>query len=211
MKNTNKFVFVLLILSSLILTASDCQAAEPQEGNPSASKHVGRVDKTESENTVIGWGLLTRVSSEDVSRMSEREKEDAIEKGLRNLKKCFYRQKLPEKSIPYAVILAEFYETHPDEQKASFWKEHRTLVAKRGAERGDVGCMVMIGYAYFTGDSYVIEDRIEACKWLYLAKSCGEKMVASAISNDFDEEERLEAQERAKSWAENHKNIFQAM
>lgn len=154
-----------------------------------------------AEDQVIWYGKGCPTATKyDSKKFDLDEKNSLIATGLEYLKShC---------DVLSNEILARYYDEREEYPKS-------LLQAFFGAEKGSNYCMSILRRAYANGLG-VVEDQIEASKWMYLAAALGnkeEKKLLGIIDDlnakcSYTDSRHEEGRKRAQEWMEQHLDLF---
>jgi TPR repeat protein len=105
-------------------------------------------------------------------------------------------------------ILTRYYEERKEYSRSLYW-------ALSGAEKGSNYCMGILRWAYANGVG-VVEDQIEASKWMYLAAALGNKEEKKLLElqrdlqliGSYSDPNNEEGRKRAQDWMKEHSGLF---
>lgn len=159
----------------------------------------------ESDILLIGWKVSDKVGY-DLSVLSEKEKQQLIETGIKVLINDADRAVCAKTNC---AVLTNYYYAKNDFKKAIYW-------AFKGAENGSCSCMHVLSLAYMCGEQGVVQNFEEGLKWAYLGAACGDRacqsLVDTSANNCFSKEEQrdliLASQRKANDWMQEHTKLF---
>lgn len=192
------FRIIILIISICIY----CSATETRETTPGLNVLMREFIAT--EDCIIWFGRGCPIAKYESGRFDSVEKSELIDAGLEYLKtNC--------KDVISNEILAKYYNEREEYPKSLYW-------ASSGAEKGSNYCMSILRRAYANGLG-VVEDQVEALKWMYLAAALGDTGAKKILDelNGLNEKRshsssaylpQEEGRKRAQEWQRKHFDLF---
>ncbi len=189
---------IILIISICIY----CSATEMRGATPELNVLMREFIAT--EDCVIWFGRGCPIAKYESGKFDSSEKSKLIDAGLEYLKTNY-------KDVISNEVLATYYNEREEYPKSLYW-------AFSGAEKRSNYCMSILRRAYANGLG-VVEDQIEASKWMYLAAAFGNtgaKKILDELNNlnekcpypSFAYLPQEEGLKRAQEWQREHINLF---
>lgn len=191
---------MLFRLFILIISMSVCCDAHEMERSTSKLDVLMR-EFIATEDCIIWFGRGCPITKYESRKLDSIEKSKLIDAGLEFLKNdC--------NNIISNEILTKYYEEREEHSKSLYW-------AFAGAEKGSNYCMSILRWMYANGIG-VVEDQIEASKWMILAATLGnkeEKKLLDIIHDlnaqcSYTNPDHEEGRKRAQDWMRQHLELF---
>ncbi|HEY2809887.1 MAG TPA: hypothetical protein VGJ00_00620 [Rhabdochlamydiaceae bacterium] len=190
-------MFKLIIL--IISICAFCGADEMRGSIPKLDALMREFIAT--EDCVIWFGRGCPIAKFESRKVDSGEKSKLIDAGLEYLKNNY-------KDVISNEVLARYYTEREEYPKSLYW-------ALSGAEKGSNYCMSILRGAYANGLG-VVEDQIEASKWMHLAAALGNKeekkllgIIDDLNAKCFHTDSRHEeGRKGAQEWMRQHSDLF---
>lgn len=196
---------VFMIFSAVVCLCFGYQACEASEEeiDPVIYKLCSSV-----EGVLLYYGLEEGRDIIEVAQLTEKQKEEYKNKGLKVITERFENADSHETASLFSGTLAQYYFFKEDTKKGISW-------SLKAVENGSSKCMRYLANAYYTGNG-VVQDLEESVKWKFLGAAAGDEICKEWVKEQgtvllFDETAALivkEGQKRAKKWMEAHRELF---
>jgi len=190
LKNLNVLISITIFHFILIISSVSADDSQSKE----------RI-KIGSHEDLILWAGLDFPDEFDSGTMESLERKKALEEGLEYFE--YMATNIGSASSMGTLATYHFYFKN-DTKKGLYW-------AYKGAEKGEGCAMHVLACAYISGDG-VIQDTIEAFKWILLAAACGDegaKEKFNGLNKKYTNSECLKsAKAKAREWQEAHPDAF---
>ena len=194
---------MLFRLFMLIISMSICCSAYEMKRSTSELDVLMR-EFIATEDCVIWFGRGCPITKYESRKLDSVEKSKLIDAGLKSLQ-------TNSEDVISNEILSMYYDERMDYPKSLYW-------ALSGAEKGSNYCMSVLRRAYANGLG-VVEDQIEASKWMYLAAALGNTGAKKMLDglNGLNEKrfypssvylQQEEGLKRAQAWQKEHSCLF---